>query len=111
MLTRVTKAILVSITLFAAISTDAKPKQWSKHAALAEAEHDIHTNNIRFCYWGGYVPRPVGVPDEYFRTVSKYPKRMVGQGCIVTDEALNERQRVYAEAYNVRMLAYVLEKK
>jgi hypothetical protein len=36
---------------------------------------------------------------------------MVGQGCVVTDEALNERQREYGETYNARVLAYLLKKK
>jgi hypothetical protein len=35
---------------------------------------------------------------------------MAGQGCIVYDEALNQRQREYAETYNARVLAYVLKK-
>jgi len=111
MLKRITKGILVSVALFGAFTTDAKPKDWSEREAAAEAQHDIRSDNIKFCYWGGYAPRPVGVPDKYFSTVAKYPKVMVGQGCVVYDGALNERQRVYAETYNTRMLAYVLKKK
>jgi hypothetical protein len=111
MLTRITKAIVLSIALFAACSTDAKPKDWSERQAVADAEHDIRSNNVKFCYWGGYAPRPVGVPDKYVHTIAKYPKAMVGQGCLVYDEALNERQRVYAETYNAHVLAYVLKKK
>ena len=111
MLKRIVKPIVFGLALFIACSGFAEPKQWSKREAVAKADHDIHANDIRFCYWGGFAPRPVGVPDEHLSVVTKYPKVMVGQGCIVSDEPLNERQRVYAETYNTRMLAYVLKKK
>jgi hypothetical protein len=106
------KSVILGFALFVACSAFAEPKQWSKREAVAEADHDICSNDIKFCYWGGFAPRPVGVPDEYLNmVVAKYPKVMVGQGCIVSDEALNERQRLYAETYNTRMLADVLKKK
>jgi hypothetical protein len=111
MLKPITKGLFVSVALFGAFITDAKSKDWSEREAVAEAQHDIRSNNIKFCYWGGYAPQPVGVIDQYFSTVAKYPKVMVGQGCVVYDEALNARQRVYAETYNTRMLAYLLKKK
>jgi hypothetical protein len=105
------KALLVTLAIFAACSGFAAPKEWSRREALNDAERDIRTNSVEFCYWGGFAPRLVGVPDKYVRVARQYPKRMVGQGCVVTDEALNERQREYAETYNARVLAYLLKKK
>src|SRR5438874_2028247 len=105
------KRIVIGLVMFAACSEFAASKEWSRREALADAEHDIRTNTVEFCLWGGYAPRLVGVPDKYFRIVRQYPTRMVGQGCIVTDDALNERQREYAETYNARVMAYLLKKK
>src|SRR4051812_43479898 len=105
------KAVVVAMALFTTCSLFATANQWSKREAVVKADHDIRANDIKFCYWGGFAPRPVGVPDEYLSMVTKFPQVMVGQGCIVSDEALNLRQREYAETYNARMLAYVLKKK
>ena len=105
------KALLVALVMFAACSVFAEPKEWNRREATVDAEHDIRANSVEFCYWGGYAPRLVGVPDKYSRIARQYPKRMVGQGCVVTDSALNERQREYAETYNARVLAYLLKKK
>ncbi len=105
------KAVLVALAMLAACDVFGVPKEWSKREAIADAEHDIRANSVEFCYWGGYASRLVGVPDKYFPIARQYPKRMVGQGCVVRDEALNERQREYAETYNARVLAYLLKKK
>jgi hypothetical protein len=105
------KALVVSIMiLVAAPIVLASPKQWSESEAIAEAERDIRANRVKFYWWGGYAPQPV-VPDNYFRLARQYPRVDTGQGCLVHDEALNERQRKYAETYNACMLRYVLKKK
>jgi hypothetical protein len=100
-------AVVSALTLLACI-TVATARTWTTSAGTAEAERDIAAHKIKFCVWGGYAPQPVGVPERYFHLVSRYPRVMVGQGCIVSDAALDQRQRAYAVAYNTRMLNYVL---
>jgi hypothetical protein len=85
----------------------AAPKEWSEREAIAEAKHDIRARHVKFYYWGGYAPQPVGVPPERLEVALRYPKAMAGEGCVVVDRALNERQRIYAETYNTRILTYL----
>jgi hypothetical protein len=109
MLKRIIKVVAVSLAIVATAS--ATPKRWSKQEAAADAEHDIDSHKIKICLWGGYAPQPVGIPDQYWRLIRGYPTRMVGQGCIVSDQALDQRQREYAETYNARVLSYILKNK
>jgi hypothetical protein len=100
----------IALCLFACIPV-ATARTWTTSAATAEAERDIAADKIKFCVWGGYAPQLVGVPERYHRLVSRYPRVMVGQGCVVRDAALDQRQRAYAVAYNTRMLTYVLHER
>jgi hypothetical protein len=86
----------------------AKPKEWSKREAIAEAQHDIRVHKIRFYWHGGYASTPVGLPAKYTHIADRYPHADGGIGCFVDDRALRERQRKYSETYNKLMLSYVL---
>ena len=106
------KATVTSVLccLFVCI-VSAAGRTWTPTEGTAEAERDIAAHKIKFCVWGGLAPQPVGVPDRYHRLVSRYPRVMVGHGCIVSDIALEQRQREYAVAYNTRMLHYLLHER
>jgi hypothetical protein len=88
-------------------SCDRSHLDYERSYCRGRARH-IAAHKIKFCVWGGYAPQLVGVPERYHQVVSRYPRVMVGQGCIVSDAALDQRQREYAVAYNTRMLNYVL---
>jgi hypothetical protein len=102
--------VVTALTLFACI-TLATARTWTISAGTGAAERDIAARKIKFCVWGGYAPQPVGVPERYYHLVGRYPRVMVGQGCIVSDAALNQRQRAYAVAYNTRMLHFLLHER
>jgi hypothetical protein len=88
----------------------ARPKEWSEREAFAEAQHDIRAHKIKFYWHGGYASMPVGLPPKYAHIADRYPHADGGIGCIVSDQALRERQRKYSETYNKLMLSYVLQK-
>ena|ERR1700737_1893696 len=88
----------------------ARPREWSEREAISEVTRDIRAHRIRFYWWGGYAPSPLGVPEQYYRVAFKYPKVDGGEGCLVDDLALRQRQRVFCVAYNTRMLSYILQK-
>jgi hypothetical protein len=100
----------IALSLLACI-TVATARTWNTSAATTDAERDIAAHKIKFCVWGGYAPQLVGVPERYRRLVNRYPRIMVGQGCIVSDATLDQRQRAYAVAYNTHMLNYVLHER
>ncbi|MGC1322921.1 MAG: hypothetical protein WA849_12120 [Candidatus Udaeobacter sp.] len=105
--------VLSAIFAFAMLWTSAataKPKKWSQHEAIAEAQHDIRANNVKFYWHGGYASMPVGLPAKYAHIADRYPHAGGGIGCIVDDRAVRERQREYSETYNKLMLSYVLHK-
>jgi hypothetical protein len=112
MFARSTK-ILVAISafmLFGMSAAIARPKEWSEREAIAEAQHDILAHKIKFYWHGGYASMPVGLPPKYAHIADRYPHADGGIGCIVSDQALRERQRKYSETYNKLMLSYVLQK-
>ncbi|MGA7273916.1 MAG: hypothetical protein WBX14_03640 [Candidatus Udaeobacter sp.] len=86
-----------------------RPKEWSEREAVAEAQHDIRVHKIKFYWHGGYASMPVGVPAQYSYLPRRYPHADGGIGCIVTDQALRERQRKYSETYNKLMLSFLLQ--
>jgi hypothetical protein len=88
----------------------ARPKEWSESEAIVEAQHDLRTHKIKFYWHGGYASMPVGLPPKYADIADPYPHADGGIGCIVSDQALRERQRKYSETYNKLMLSYVLQK-
>jgi hypothetical protein len=88
----------------------ARPKEWSEREAIAEAQHDIRVHKVKFYWHGGYASMPVGLPPKYAHIADRYPHADGGVGCIVSDQALRERQRKYSETYNKLMLSYVLQK-
>ena len=79
---------------------------WDPVTATSDAERDIAAGNIRFCYVGGRVPVPPGIPDHASPGIGAYPRIAVGpQGCI-QDEHSSIRWE-YARRYNIRMWQYV----
>jgi hypothetical protein len=76
---------------------------WNPGRAASDAEHDIATGNIRFCYIGGAASHAPGLP---YSAVSRYPRLEVGpQGCM-QDNGSDVRAD-YARRYNARMWKYV----
>lgn len=100
---------ICALTVVAMSAVTARPKEWSEREAMAEAQHDIHLHKIKFYWHGGYASMPVGVPAQYSSLPRRYPHADGGIGCIVTDQALRERQRKYSETYNKAMLSFLLK--
>ncbi len=79
---------------------------WNPLVAAGDAERDIASGHIRFCFVGGRAPRAPGVPDGSYQVVRRYPRVAVGpQGCI-QDQGSDIRFE-YARRYNVRMWHHV----
>ena len=112
MFARSTKVLFAvcALTLLGMSAVVARPKEWSEREAIAEAQHDIRVRKIKFYWHGGYASMPVGLPPKYAHIADRYPHADGGIGCIVSDQALRERQRKYSETYNKLMLSYVLQK-
>ena len=106
---KVFSAIFAFVLLWTS-SMSAKPKEWSEHEAIAEAQHDIRAHKVKFYWHGGDASMAVGLPAKYAHIADKYPHADGGIGCIVEDRALRERQRNYSETYNKLMLSYLLQK-
>ena len=90
------------------IGLSACSRRWNPATAVADAERDIATGKIHFCYVGGNTPTAPGVSGDAdtFRVLNRYPKIEVGdQGCM-QDKHFHERAE-YAQRYNVRMWRYV----
>ena len=102
-------AIFATIQLGASVAI-ANPKEWSEREAIAEAQHDIRAHKVKFYWHGGYASMPIGVPTQYYHLADSYPHADGGTGCIVSDQALRERQGKYSETYNKLMLKYVLQR-
>jgi hypothetical protein len=105
--------VLLAVSAFMLLGMSAviaHPKEWSEREAIAEAQHDIRAHKIKFYWHGGYASMPVGLPPKYAHIGDLYPHADGGVGCIVSDQALRERQRKYSETYNKLMLSYVLQK-
>ena|SRR5206468_9051949 len=100
---------ICALMFVAASAVTARPKEWSEREAIAEAQHDIGVQKIKFYWHGGYASMPVGVPPQYSYLPRRYPHADGGIGCIVTDQALRERQRKYSETYNKVMLSFLLK--
>ena len=82
--------------------------RWNPASAVADAERDIASSQLRFAYVGGFVPFAPGLPltDATYKALNRYGRLAVGpQGC-VQDERYDER-REYASHYNLRMWSYV----
>jgi hypothetical protein len=90
-------------------STVLAGRRWDPGTAVADARRDIAEHHLRFCFIGGYVPHPIGVPDSSYRIVSRYPRIEVGdQGCIRSKNSDVEHE--YARLYNEEMWRYVSRK-
>jgi hypothetical protein len=99
-----------SVVLLGMSAAIARPKEWSEPEAIAEAQRDIRAHKIKFYWHGGYASMPVGLPAKYVHLADRYRHADGGIGCIVSDQALRERQRKYSETYNKLILSYVLQK-
>ena len=100
-----TPQVIVTLGLLAGCATSGR---WSPASAVADAERDIASSQVRFAYVGGRVPRPLGLPmtAATHEVLKQYGRLEVGpQGCI-QDEHLYQRLE-YARRYNVRMWSYV----
>jgi hypothetical protein len=97
-------AIVTGLMLFAFASASART--WDPKTAVADAERDIASGKIRFCYIGGYVSHAPGVPDRALDILSHYPRIRVGpQGCIQDEQSPIRAE--YARQYNARMWKHV----
>ena len=101
MITKVLGAIMILAMLSGCAS-----RRWSPDSALAHAERDIASGNIRFAYVGGFAPIAPGIPESNDVMLQRYGRLEIGnQGC-VQDEHRGERHE-YARRYNDRMWSYV----
>jgi hypothetical protein len=97
--------VLGLVVILAMLSSCAS-RRWSPDSAVADAQRDIASGNIRFAYVGGFVPMALGVPEDHYATLQRYGRLKVGnQGC-VQDEHWRERH-AYARRYNEKMWSYV----
>jgi hypothetical protein len=104
MIMRITAAILM-LGLMIGCATGGR---WNPASAIADAERDIASSQLRFAYVGGFAPYAPGLPltDATYKMLNLYGRLEVGpQGC-VQDEHASERTE-YARRYNVRMWSYV----
>jgi hypothetical protein len=104
-----TFSAICAVVMMAASIAIAKPKEWSESEATVEAQRDFRTHHIKFYWHGGYAAMAVGVPAEYAYIPDRYPHADGGNGCIVRDRALRERQRKFSETYNKLMLSLILQ--
>src|SRR5207253_469436 len=105
-LTRMKLVHFLVLVVVAACCIAAEPT-WNPADAVKEAEQDIRSGNIRFCWAGRVGVRPVGVP---FEVAKKYPRADAGVGCVTSDIPLRERQEEYARRYNEKIYAYITQK-
>ena len=101
------KILRILALAVAAGSCIAAEPTWNPADAVKEAEQDIRTGHIKFCWAGSIASRSVGVPIE---VAKKYPQANAGIGCVTNDILLRKRQEEYARRYNEKMFAYVSQK-
>jgi hypothetical protein len=77
-----------------------------RQQAIADARADIGASGPRIAITGGFAAWPTGVPEEYFKTVMRYPSVPLPCGC--TSPWLKEAA-IYAEAYNLEILPHLLK--
>src|ERR1044072_7366014 len=100
-----TPMAIVMLGLLAGCATGGR---WNPASAVADAERDIASSQLRFAYVGGYVPFTPGLPmtDATYKVLSQHGHLEIGsQGC-VQDEHFEHRTE-YARRYNLRMWSYV----
>ena len=98
-------AVILMLGLLAGCATGGR---WSPASAVADAERDIASSQLRFAYVGGFVPSTPGLPrtDATHKVLDQYGRLEIGpQGCI-QDEHWEQRTE-YARRYNLRMWSYV----
>jgi hypothetical protein len=101
--------VALSLGVLLASTLIMEAKRWNPATAVSDARRAIAEQQIRFCYIGGYVPHPIGVPDGSYRIVSRYPRIEVGdQGCILSKHSETEHE--YARLYNEEMWRHVSRK-
>lgn len=98
--------LIVGLTVAVTTIASGSSHAWDPQTAVADAERDIATSHIRFCYIGGIVPHPPGIPDEAYRKVAHYDHIEVGSQTCIQDATFSTRND-YARLYNLRMLRYV----
>lgn len=104
-----TPLAIVILGLLAGCTTGGR---WSPVSAVADAERDFASSQVRFAYVGGFVPFAPGLPmtDATHKVLSQYGRLKVGpQGCI-QDKRFDQRTE-YARRYNLRMWSYVSDHK
>src|SRR3954463_3126526 len=100
----IVRILIGGLTL--AIVASASARTWDPRTAVADAERDIASGKVRFCYIGGYVTHAPGVPETGRENVSRYPHLAVGpQGCRLDQHAAVSAE--YAIQYNGRMWEHV----
>ena len=106
MTARIPFLVALAVILVTSSPAIARDRRWNPATAVADARRDIAEHRIRFCFVGGYVPHPIGVPDDAFRVIARYPRIEVGdQGCIRTKNSDVEHE--YARLYNEEMWQHV----
>jgi hypothetical protein len=110
MTVRVSFLVLMVAILVGSSVLVANEKRWDPATAVSDARRDIANDRIRFCFIGGFVPHPIGVPDDSYAVVLHYPRIAVGyQGCEMSKHRAAEHE--YARLYNEEMWRYVSKKR
>ena len=98
-------AVILMVGLLAGCATGGR---WNPASAVADAERDITSSQLRFAYVGGFVPSAPGLPQTHatYKILDQYGRLKVGpQGCIRDEQ--DEQRTEYARRYNLRMWSYV----
>ena len=101
------KILRVPGLVIAAAFCIAADPSWNPADAIKEAEQDIRSGHIKFYWSGSIASMPVGVPID---VAKNYPKADAGNGCVISDIPLRERQEEYARRYNEKIYAYIAQK-
>ena len=82
---------------------------WNPTNALARANSDIQTGEIKIYYVGGYAPLPAGISRDDRELIENIPADYSGAGCVIFDEKLRELHKEYGLVYNQRILEWIKE--
>ncbi len=84
---------------------------WNPTNALARANDDILSGDIKIYYEGTIGPFPAGIKKEDRKLVEDYAPEMSGTGCVIYDMKLRKLQNEYGATYNQRILEWIKENK
>lgn len=83
-------------------------ERWNPENATKEAEEDIKNNSIKIYMHGGFSSHALGISTKNdMKLIENLPKADAGVGCWVSDIKLRERQGIYSERYNKKILEHL----